>query len=57
MQFTPRFALIILAVIFAALGIMLVVALSLDGGDNVVDEDNSDVESNTARVVGWVATP
>ena len=57
MQFRPRFALIVLAVIFVALGIMLVVAVFMGGGDSVVDEDNSEVDSNSARVVGWTASP
>ena len=52
MQFRPKFALMILAVIFAALCIMLVVALFMGGGDSGVDEDNSNVDSNTAHVVG-----
>ena len=42
-----------LAVILVALGIMFFVARSLGGGDDVTDEDDSNVDSNTSRIVGW----
>ena len=56
MLFRPKFALMILAVIFDALGIMLVVDLFMGGGDSGVDEDNSTVDRNTAHDVGPAAT-
>ena len=55
MLFRPKFALMILAVILDALGIMLVVDLFMGGGDSGVDEDNSTVDRNTAHDVGPAA--
>jgi hypothetical protein len=50
MQFRTKLALTVLGGIFAVLAVMLSIAL-LRGGGTPADKDNSDVESNTARVV------
>ena len=56
MQRRHRLVLTVLGVIFVVLGIMLGIAL-LRGGETPADTDNSEVDSNSARVVDWAHVP
>jgi hypothetical protein len=50
MQLRHKLALIVLGVIFVVLAVMLGIAV-LQGDDTTTDENNSDLKSNSARVV------
>jgi hypothetical protein len=53
MQLRHKVVVIVLGVLFAALGIMLLIGLLLRGDSTPTDKNNSDVNSNTSQVVGW----
>jgi hypothetical protein len=53
MQLRHKVVVIVLGVLFAALGIMLLIGLLLRGDSTPTDKNNSDVDSNTSHVVGW----
>jgi hypothetical protein len=53
MQLRHKLVVITLGVLFAALGIMLLIGLLLRGDDTPTDKNNSDVDSNTSHVVDW----
>ena len=55
MQLRHKLALIVLGAIFVVLAIMLGIAV-FRGDDTTTDDNNSDVNSNSARVVNWGET-
>ena len=55
MQRSYKVVVTVLGVIFVVLGIMLGIALIR--GEDSPDTDNSEVDSNSARVVDWAYEP
>jgi hypothetical protein len=56
MQLRHKFALTVLGVIFVVLAVMLGIAV-LQGDDTTTDDNNSDLKSNSARVLDWGNIP